>query len=142
MTEKEKLEEMSLGTSLGWLDDAEFVDENEMLLEMSAKAALAIIKVMKQQHLTKRDLAQMLDISPQSVSKQLSGNANFTFETLQKYGRVLGLNFDIVPKFKGQVVFEEDRPSTKIVYTFQAKGQSSSMQYNMKECLDFYEWMS
>lgn len=92
MKEKEKLQKLSSGTSLGWLDDAEFVENNEEMLEMSAKAALAILKVMRQQDLTKRDLAQMLGISPQSVSKQLSGNANFTFETLQKYGKALGMN--------------------------------------------------
>ena len=140
MTEKAKLEKLSSGSSLGWLDDADFVANNEEMLEMSAKVALAIIKVMKLQGLTKRDLAQLLGISPQSVCKQLSGNANFTFETLQKYGRALGMKFDFVPQYKGRNLFEEDNPST-IVFTFQTKGHPSPMRYN-KEWESIYEWIS
>ena len=141
MTEKEKLHRLSSGTSLGWLDDADFVENNEEMLEMSAKAALAILKVMKQQDLTKRDMAQMLGISPQSVSKQLSGNANFTFETLQKYGKVLGMKFDFIPKYKGKVLFEEDYPST-VVFTFQTKSHPSPIRYSNKKRTSSYEWLS
>lgn len=75
MSEKEKLRKLSSGTSLGWLDDARFVEENEEMLAMSAKVAMAILKVMKRQKLSNRALAQKLGISPQSVGKQLSGNA-------------------------------------------------------------------
>lgn len=141
MKEKEKLQKLSSGTSLGWLDDAEFVENNEEMLEMSAKAALAILKVMRQQDLTKRDLAQMLGISPQSVSKQLSGNANFTFETLQKYGKALGMKFDFVPKYKGSVLFEEDYPST-VIFTFQTKSHPSPIRFNNRERASLYEWLS
>lgn len=133
MSEKEKLRKLSSGTSLGWLDDARFVEENEEMLAMSAKVAIAILKVMKQQKLSNRALAQKLGISPQSVGKQLSGNANFTFETLQKYGKALGMKFDIVPKVNGKALLEEDYPST-FVYTFNTSSQSSPMRYdNVKE---------
>ncbi len=140
MTEKEKLQKLSSGTSLGWLDDAEFVEHNEEMLEMSAKAALAILKVMNQQNMTKRDLAKLLGISPQSVSKQLSGNANFTFETLQKYGKVLGMTFDFVPKYNGRALFEEDYPSA-IVFEFKTVGQKAPMSFN-RERANIYDWMS
>ena len=141
MTIKSKLHDLSSGTSLGWLDDADFVENNEEMLEMSAKVALAILKVMKQKRMTKRVLAQMLGISPQSVGKQLSGNANFTFETLQKYGRVLGIKFDFVPRYNGSVLLEEDFRST-IVYTFQTKDHSSSsIRYNTQETHS-YDWLS
>ena len=140
MTEKEKLQKLSSGTSLGWLDDAEFVEHNEEMLEMSAKAALAILKVMNQQHITKRNLAKLLDITPQSVSKQLSGNANFTFETLQKYGKVLGMTFDFVPKYNGRALFEEDYPTT-IVFEFKTGEKTTPMSYN-KARTNVYDWLS
>lgn len=140
MTEKEKLQRLSSGTSLGWLDDAEFVENNEEMLEMSAKAALAILKVMNQQNMTKRDLAKLLGISPQSVSKQLSGNANFTFETLQKYGNVLGMTFDFVPKYNGKALFEEDYPAA-LVFEFKTKGQKAPMSFK-RERANRYDWMS
>lgn len=140
MTEKEKLHRLSSGTSLGWLDDADFVENNEEMLEMSAKAALAILKVMNQQNMTKRDLAKLLDVSPQSVSKQLSGNANFTFETLQKYGRALGITFDFVPKYNGRDLFKEDYPSA-IVFEFKRAENTSPVSYK-RERVNVYDWMS
>ncbi len=140
MTEKEKLQKLSSGTSLGWLDDAEFVEHNEEMLEMSAKVALAILKVMNQQNMTKRDLAKQLGISPQSVSKQLSGNANFTFETLQKYGKVLGMTFDFVPKYNGRALFKEDYP-TAIVFEFKTRSQTAPMSFN-RERANVYDWLS
>ena len=142
MSEKEKLQKLSSGTSLGWLDDARFVEENEEMLAMSAKVAMAILKVMKLQKLSNRALAQKLGISPQSVGKQLSGNANFTFETLQKYGKVLGMKFDIVPRVNGRTLLEEDYPST-LVYTFNTSSQSSPMRYDyVKENVCFYDMLS
>lgn len=132
MSEKEKLQKLSSGTSLGWLDDAKFVEENEEMLEMSAKTALAILKVLKQQKLSKSDLAQLLGITPQAVGKQLSGNANFTFETLQKYGKVLGMEFDIIPRYNGRLLMEEDYPSA-LVYTFMTSGHSTPLRYAYKK---------
>ena len=142
MSEKEKLRKLSSGTSLGWLDDARFIEENEEMLAMSAKVAMAILKVMKQQKLSNRALAQKLGISPQSVGKQLSGNANFTFETLQKYGKALGMKFDIVPRVNGRALLEEDYPSTS-VYTFKTSIQSYPMRYDyVKENVYSYDMLS
>lgn len=140
MTEKEKLQKLSSGTSLGWLDDAEFVENNAEMLEMSAKVAIAILKVMKQRKLTKRELSRLLGISPQSVSKQLGGNANFTFETLQKYCKVLDMEFDLIAKYKGKILLEEDIPST-VAYCIHVKSQTSPMRY-INGVTYNYEWMS
>ena len=80
------------------------VEDNFEMLEMTGRIALAIIKVMKQKGLTKKDLARLLGISPQSVSKQLSGNANFTLETMAKYGKILGIKFEVTPTYLGKCV--------------------------------------
>lgn len=123
MSSKEKLKKLSSGTSLGWLDDANFVEDNSEMLEMTGRIALAIIKVMKMKGLTKKDLAKLLKISPQSVSKQLSGNANFTLETMAKYGRILGVKFDVTPTYNGKGVLD-DAYSTESIFTFKEKAQS------------------
>ena len=59
MSSKEKMKKLSSGTSLGWLDDANFVEDNSEMLEMTGRIALAIIKVMKKKGLTKKELANL-----------------------------------------------------------------------------------
>lgn len=134
MSSKEKLKKLSSGTSLEWLDDASYVEDNFEMLEMTGRIALAIIKVMKQKGLTKKDLARLLGISPQSVSKQLSGNANFTLETMAKYGKILGIKFEVTPTYLGKCVLDDDY-STESTFTFKEKTQSvyQNAYYNNKE---------
>jgi transcriptional regulator with XRE-family HTH domain len=48
---------------------------------------------MNQLGINRLQLAQMLDCSPSSVTKYLSGTHNFTIETLQKIQDVLYINF-------------------------------------------------
>lgn len=139
MSSKEKLKKLSSGTSMGWLDDANYVEDNSEMLEMTGRIALAIIKVMKQKGLTKKELAKLLGISPQSVSKQLSGNANFTLETMAKYGKILGIRFEVTPTYMGKGVLDDDY-STESTFTFKEKTQSvfQNTFYNNKENYQYW----
>ena len=140
MSSKERLKKLSSGTSLGWLDDANYVEDNSEMLEMTGRIALAIIKVMKQKGLTKKDLAKLLGISPQSVSKQLSGNANFTLETMAKYGKILGIRFEVKPTYMGKGVLDDDY-SSESIFTFKDKTQSvyqNAYYNNNKENYQFW----
>lgn len=139
MSSKEKLKKLSSGTSLGWLDDANFVEDNSEMLEMTGRIALAIIKVMKMKGLTKKDLAKLLKISPQSVSKQLSGNANFTLETMAKYGRILGVKFDVTPTYNGKGVLD-DAYSTESIFTFMEKAQSIFQKVGSTKQENYQYW--
>ena len=139
MSSKEKMKKMSSGTSLGWLDDANFVEDNSEMLEMTGRIALAIIKVMKKKGLTKKELANLLKISPQSVSKQLSGNANFTLETMAKYGKILGIKFEVTPTYQGKGVLD-DAYSTESTFTFKEKTPSIFQKVNSNKQENFQYW--
>lgn len=139
MSSKEKMKKLSSGTSLGWLDDANFVEDNSEMLEMTGRIALAIIKVMKKKGLTKKELANLLKISPQSVSKQLSGNANFTLETMAKYGKILGIKFEVTPTYQGKGVLD-DAYSTESTFTFKEKTPSIFQKVNSNKQENFQYW--
>lgn len=139
MSSKEKMKKLSSGTSLGWLDDANFVEDNSEMLEMTGRIALAIIKVMKKKGLTKKELANLLKISPQSVSKQLSGNANFTLETMAKYGKILCIKFEVTPTYQGKGVLD-DAYSTESTFTFKEKTPSIFQKVNSNKQENFQYW--
>ena len=141
MSSKERLKKLSSGTSLGWLDDASYVEDNSEMLEMTGRIALAIIKVMKQKGLTKKDLANLLGISPQSVSKQLSGNANFTLETMAKYGKILGIRFEVKPTYMGKGVLDDDY-SSESIFTFKDKTQSVYQNAYYNNNKDNYQYLA
>lgn len=60
--------------------------ENRMFL------AVKIADVLEKSKLKKKDLAKLLDKSPSEISKWLSGDHNFTIDTLSEIGSVLGVN--------------------------------------------------
>lgn len=47
---------------------------------------------MQQNNLTRSDIAERLDISPQYVSRMLSGTVNCTFKAIAKLGNKLGID--------------------------------------------------
>lgn len=72
--------------------DAQWEKENETWLRWSRNVATTIINYMQQNHLTRADVAEKLGVSPQYVSKILSGTVNFSFKTVAELQTKLGIN--------------------------------------------------
>lgn len=72
--------------------DAQWERENEAWLKWSRKVATSIINYMQQNNLTRSDIAERLDVSPQYVSRMLSGTVNFTFKAIAKLENKLGID--------------------------------------------------
>lgn len=54
--------------------------------------AVKIDDILKEKKMKKKDLAKLLDKSPSEISKWLSGDHNFTIDTLSEIGAALGVN--------------------------------------------------
>lgn len=63
-------------------EDTLWRTKNEMWLRKSRKVALTIIDYMEQNKMSRTDLAHKLGVTPQYVSKILSGTVNFSFKTI------------------------------------------------------------
>ena len=63
-------------------EDTLWRTKNEMWLRKSRKVALTIIDYMEQNKMSSTDLAHKLGVTPQYVSKILSGTVNFSFKTI------------------------------------------------------------
>jgi len=72
--------------------DAQWRRENETWLKRSRGVALAIIDYMQDNGLSRNDVAVRLAVSPQYVSKILSGKVNFSFKSVAEIEDRLGVD--------------------------------------------------
>ena len=87
----EFLEEHQSGDSSTFVEDATWRQENESWLRRSRKVAFVIMDYMQDGHLSRNDVAEKLGVSPQYVSKILSGKVNFSFKTISEIEEKLGI---------------------------------------------------
>ena len=73
------LEEHKAETPSSFVENAIWRKENEEWLQWSRHIALKIVDYMQENGLSRADLAKKLDVSPQYVSKILSGKVRSTW---------------------------------------------------------------
>lgn len=65
--------------------------KNKAWIRKSMDIVLDILDAIHEQGMTQKDLANQLGVSPQTVSKTLSGKENLSLETITRYEEVLGI---------------------------------------------------
>ena len=73
-------------------ENAQWRKENASWLRWSRQVALAIIDYMQANGLKRADLAKKLGVSPQYVSKLLSGTENLSFKSIANIEEKLGIS--------------------------------------------------
>lgn len=86
------LEAHQSGEQSTFVADAQWRQENALWLKRSRRVALAIIDFMQENKLSRNDIAKRLGVSPQYVSKILSGKVNFSFKTIAEIEERLGVD--------------------------------------------------
>lgn len=72
-------------------ENAKWRKENKAWLNWSRNVALSLIEYMERNGLNRNGLAERLNVSPQYVSKILSGKVNFSFKSIAELEEKLGL---------------------------------------------------
>ncbi|MDR3669168.1 MAG: helix-turn-helix transcriptional regulator [Ignavibacteriaceae bacterium] len=90
-TIKEKLNKV-VSKKSDWLEKAEWEIANEDWLNKSARIAIKILRTIRAKDITQLQLAEMLNVSPQQISKIVKGQENLTLETIAKLEKALEIN--------------------------------------------------
>ena len=109
------LEAHQSGERSTFVDDAKWRQENASWLKRSRRVAYAIMDYMQENQFSRNDIAEKLGVSPQYVSKILSGKVNFSFKTISEIEEGLGievikrvcwhsLNRIFAPRFGSQTI--------------------------------------
>lgn len=72
-----------------WIKAAEWRQKNEYWLRVSQDIAIKILGYLRSKNMTQKDLAALLEFSPQHVSKILKGKENFTIESICRIEKAL-----------------------------------------------------
>ncbi|WP_274972971.1 helix-turn-helix domain-containing protein [Bacteroides fluxus] len=72
-------------------ENAKWRKENKTWLEWSRNIALSLVEYMESNGLNRNGLAERLGVSPQYVSKILSGKVNFSFKSIAELEQKLGI---------------------------------------------------
>lgn len=75
--------------------------ENASWLRRSRRVAYAVMDYMQENQFSRNDIAEKLGVSPQYVSKILSGKANFSFKTISEIEEGLGIEDSRLNPLKG-----------------------------------------
>lgn len=75
-----------------FIEDAKWRQENEVWRKWSRGIAMSIVDYMQANNLSRSDVAERLGVSPQYVSRILSGNTNFSFKSVAEIERKLGIS--------------------------------------------------
>lgn len=79
-------------TTSSFVDEAIWRKENASWLKWSRQLAATLIGYMQDNGLKRADLAERLGVSPQYVSKLLSGMENLSFKSIANIEDKLGIN--------------------------------------------------
>ncbi len=66
-------------------------DSNSRWLAWSRNVALRLIRYMEDEDINRQQLATRLKVTPQYISKVLSGNVNFSFKTICEFENKLDI---------------------------------------------------
>ena len=76
-----------------WHEKAEFRRSNKRRLEYSAEVAMIVLNELERQGLNQSDLARIMDVTPQLVSRLVKGGENLTLGTVAQLEEALNINF-------------------------------------------------
>ena len=93
-----------------WLEEADYRFENKAWLQKTQAIALKILRSLRSQGMSQKDLAEKLNVSPQMVNQWVKGSENFTLETISKIEHALGVELINVAEKTNDVIHLNDIP--------------------------------
>ncbi len=107
---QQKLSALAAGQRSGWLEDAKWRKKNQAWLKRSQLIALKILRTLRARKMTQTELAGVLGVSPQQISKIVKGQENLTLETVSRLESALGVVLFQVPEYVTITKLERNMP--------------------------------
>lgn len=99
-----KLEALVSKTPSKWVEESNLRLKNKERLHYSQQVAVRILRTLREKKLTQKDLADLLEVSPQTVNKWARGSENFTFYTIVRIEKALDIKLMQIYETKNNVI--------------------------------------
>lgn len=90
-TKNQNLNKFVSKTATQWKERAEKDRKNRRKISRAQEFALSLMDYMDDQGIKQKELARLMDVTPQQVNKILRAKSNLTFETIDKIEEALGV---------------------------------------------------
>jgi len=107
MVNKGKLNKFISEKPSQWLEEAERYELEKEWLDKSALIALKILRTLRSQSVTQKQLADSIGVTPQYINKVVKGHENLSLETICKIERSLGISLVSVPSYESSQVITD-----------------------------------
>lgn len=110
-----------------WLQKARYRRKNRAWLRKSQQVALKVLQTLDEKEMQQKELAEVMDVSPQQISKIVKGKQNLTLQTISKLEQVLGISLFDVPHSPNTVKVEPKKFG-KVSYDKKSSGEYASQE--------------
>lgn len=124
MSLREKLNKIADDETSSWLEETSQELTEHGARKKSRQLALRVLQLLHLQGLTQTQLAERMQVSRQHISKIVRGQENFTFETIDKLEKALGVMLITIESTKQATAFEQ----TRITWTIRAHSMEGKIQ--------------
>lgn len=126
-----------------WIKKAEYRKENRGWLKYAYKISLRIqAAIEEKENFSQKDLAKLIGVSPQYISKVIKGQENLTLETIFKLSSNLGVELVSFPDFKYTLPISNRYINSKLSKSFSTiiiSGIVDEQKANLKEHYTVYD---
>jgi len=113
---KEKIRKHVSEEPSSWIEQADKYEVDKDWLDKSALIALKILRTIRSQSITQKELAESIGVTPQYINKVVKGRENLTLETICKIERSLGISLISVPAYEiSQVIVDSFLPTPSLI---------------------------
>jgi len=88
---RKKLEALVSKTPSKWIEESNKRFEDQEGLRYSQQVAVRILRTLREKKLSQKDLADLLQVTPQTVNKWVKGSENFGFFTIGRIEKALDI---------------------------------------------------
>jgi len=118
-TNNQKLADFAAKKPSHWLKNAQHRNKNKKWREYSFQIAIKVLAAIDATPgMTQKQLAELIGVSPQFISKILKGQENLTLETISKLEIALGINLLSLSETVSEHIFTNQEDDIKEVVEF------------------------
>ncbi|TCD46884.1 helix-turn-helix domain-containing protein [Chlorobium sp. N1] len=139
---KERIDRVAGGRPSTWMAEALWFEENKRWLDRSAEIALCVLTALQEKHMAQKDLAAVMGVSSQYVSKILKGTENLTLETISKLEHALGVNILTVASRYKAFELAEGSHRAAAGLAFRQESSSSPRSFSAEDATVGYSYYS